>query len=134
MFFDSGAVLSTSYCWRLIFWCFSFRGGSEKLNFALKNIFSSKFWSRTFFCHSWQFLRKMKKWDSLKVSKRNKNFIKMLKKHASEFYFCVFSSKSSPKLTRPGLKMRECFRWVFCFDPGRRRCHPWYISNDWLTA
>ena len=39
---DFGAEISTRYCWRLIFWRFSFRGGSEKLNFALQNKFSSK--------------------------------------------------------------------------------------------
>ena len=41
MFLDFWAEISTRYCWRLIFLCFSFRGGSEKLNFALKN----QFWS-----------------------------------------------------------------------------------------
>ena len=60
MFLDFETLLSTCYCWRLIFWCFSFRGGSEKLNFALKNWFSSKFLSKTFFCHSWQFLWKLR--------------------------------------------------------------------------
>ena len=66
MFLDFGTSLSTYYCWVLIFWCFSVLGGFEKLNFAFKNNFSLKFWSKTFFCHSWPFLRKMKKWDSLK--------------------------------------------------------------------
>ncbi len=63
MFFDFGTVLSTCYCWRLIFWCFSFRRGFEKLKFVLANQFSSKFWSQTFFCHFRQFLWKMKEWD-----------------------------------------------------------------------
>ena len=45
---------------------FSVRGGSEKSNFAVKNKFSLKFWSKTFFCHSWPFLWKIKKRDSLK--------------------------------------------------------------------
>ena len=52
--------LTTCYCWRLIWSCFSVRVGSEKLNFALKNWFSSKFLSKTFFCHSWQFLWKLR--------------------------------------------------------------------------
>ena len=102
MFLDFGAGLSTYYCWRLIFWCFSVRGGSEKLNFALKNKFTLKFWSKTFFCHSWQFLWKMKKWDSLKSFEKNKIWIspKCSKSMPWNFIFDGFWIKSSPILTR----------------------------------
>ena len=83
---------------------FSVREGFEKLNFAVKIKFSLKFWSKTFFCHPWQFLWKMKKWDSLKSLEKNKSFTKMLKKYALEFHFWCFWIKSSPILTRA--------RWV----------------------
>ena len=79
---------------------FSVRGGSEKLNFAVKNKFSLKFWSKTFFCHPWQFLWKMKKWDSLKGLEKYKISPKCWKSMPWNLIFDGFWIKSSPILTR----------------------------------
>ena len=46
MFLSSGTDLSTCYCWRSIFWCFSVLWGSKSQNFVVKNKFSFQIWSK----------------------------------------------------------------------------------------
>ena len=53
--FGFRATILAPCCWRPYFWCFECSNGSEKLSFAFKNRFWSKFSSKTFFLEHWTF-------------------------------------------------------------------------------